>query len=194
MRKKPCAPAWTPEASSVGSGYLQQSSECAPDKAFPAWANVALWLCSEIKPAQIPGMDGLGEGLTTPSPTWAALGNWWLPGEGESVLFRDAAPERRWSCTRLMMGTPSGLGGFKQTNQPKPASAPWNWDRNTSALVRTDVHTYTSHIHTPYTHALMYTHTLHTQTHIHFPSTGKNLNFRRCFLRWLGLELEIWDT
>lgn len=56
------------EASSVGSGYLQQSSGCAPDRAFPAWTNGSSVTVFRDQAGTSPSMDGQGKGLTTPSP------------------------------------------------------------------------------------------------------------------------------
>lgn len=112
------------EASSVGSGCLQQSNGCGVHQTglFLHGRMVALCLCTEIKP-QNPSKDGQDKGLSR------------LPALAEALLAIDGCQEResqcfsgmqplkdcpcfwRWFCTMLMMGTPSGLGGFKQTNK-----------------------------------------------------------------------------
>lgn len=48
------------------------------------------YLC-EIKAAEIPAESE--KELWTPFTNWGTIVNWWLLREGETILFRDVAPE-----------------------------------------------------------------------------------------------------
>lgn len=49
-----------------------------------------------------------GEALEVSTPSWELTVNWWLPGEGELVFFRDVVP--RSTVTRVHTGNRK-LGG-----------------------------------------------------------------------------------